>query len=204
MPLAAVIPVKSFVKGKSRLAPYLSEAQRKALNRNMFNHVLKTIGAAKAINEVIVISGDEDALQMAENEGAHAVLEAEQSNLNSALDVARKAAMALDADSLLVLPADLAKLETTDVTALLEAADKFDDKVIVAPDTKHQGTNALLQQPIDAIPFVFGSDSFSAHQREARNSNIDVIVIERPGLAFDVDGPEELKILEDRFLNQES
>ena len=46
MDLWTIIPVKPFGLGKSRLAPVLSAPERAALNRAMFEHVLRTAIAA--------------------------------------------------------------------------------------------------------------------------------------------------------------
>ena len=100
MSVATIIPVKPFAEGKSRLSGFLSDERRYTLNRNMFRHVLKTALAAQGINDILVISRDEDALNLAEEAGAHAILEGHNSNLNAALDVARKASSALNATAL--------------------------------------------------------------------------------------------------------
>jgi 2-phospho-L-lactate guanylyltransferase (CobY/MobA/RfbA family) len=40
--------------------------------------------------------------------------------------------------------------------------------------------------------FRFGSGSFVAHQGAARAAGIEPVVVDRPGLAFDLDTPADL------------
>ncbi|NKB21403.1 MAG: 2-phospho-L-lactate guanylyltransferase [Alphaproteobacteria bacterium] len=200
MSVVAVIPIKPFAEGKSRLASVLTNDQRRTLNRNMFCHVLKTAFATQEIDEILVISSDEEALTLAEQAGAHAILEAENSNLNAALDIGRKASLALGAASLLVIPADLAQLAPSDLSALLTASDQSPSAAIfVASDQSQKGTNALYMRPIDAIPFSFGPDSFEKHQGAAKDAGCNVSVIVRPNLAFDIDEPEDLRGLDENY-----
>ena len=202
MPIAAIIPVKPFAEGKSRLISVLGNDQRQALIRNMFCHVLETTLATQGIADTIVISRDEEALTLAEEAGAHAILEAENSNLNAALNVARKASVALSASGLLVVPADLAKLKPTDLSAVLPCAEHQASAtalVVIAPDESQLGTNALFIRPSDSFKFLFGTNSFEKHHTVAIKAGCDVHIIERPNLAFDVDEPNDLNNLDESF-----
>ena len=202
MSVAAVIPIKPFAEGKSRLASVLADDQRQALIRNMFCHVLKTTLATPGVVDTIVISRDEEALSLAEEAGAHAILEAEISNLNAALDVARKASFVLSASGFLVVPADLAKLAPTDLSAILTSIEGHTSKselVTIAPDGTQHGTNALYIRPPDSFKFSFGTNSFEKHRNIAIEAGCDVQIIERPNLAFDVDEPDDLNNLDERF-----
>jgi len=195
MSVAAIIPVKPFTEGKSRLAAFLSDEQRYTLNRNMFCHVLKTTLATQGIHDILVISRDEDALKLAEEAGAHGILEGTNSDLNAALDVARKASSALNVSELLIVPADLAKLETTDLSAILISADDHTPTtalVIIAPDKSQRGTNTLFIRPPDSINFLFGANSFERHRVTAINAGCQISVIKNPNLSFDVDEPKDL------------
>lgn len=202
MSVAAVIPVKPLTEGKSRLASILTNEQRQTLNKNMFNHVLKTTLSTPEVDEVLVISKDEVALTLAERAGAHAILEDKNSDLNAALSVARKASEALGVSSLIVVPADLARLEPTDLTAILNsrAGDAMATGfIVIAPDESQHGTNALYMQPIDSIAFAFGTNSFDKHRAAAIRAGCAVNIIARANLSFDVDNPEDLTQLDKIF-----
>jgi 2-phospho-L-lactate guanylyltransferase (CobY/MobA/RfbA family) len=60
------------------------------------------------------------------------------------------------------------------------------------------GTNALLRTPPDAIPVRFGPNSFSLHLQEAREKKIPYEVYHLPGVAFDIDTPEDLWALKNK------
>jgi 2-phospho-L-lactate guanylyltransferase len=55
-------------------------------------------------------------------------------------------------------------------------------------------------RPVDAIPFRFGPGSFDAHLAAARAAGVPTAVVERPGLAFDLDTPADLE----RLLSREA
>ena len=59
------------------------------------------------------------------------------------------------------------------------------------------GTNALMLQPAQAIPFAFGPDSFLRHQRLAAEAGIPIRVVESDSLLFDIDLPEDYRLLFD-------
>jgi 2-phospho-L-lactate guanylyltransferase len=67
--------------------------------------------------------------------------------------------------------------------------------VVIAP-SHDGGTNALLLVPPDVIDFAFGPDSFREHHRQAIQAGVSIQIIESPTLAFDIDRPGDLRLLE--------
>ena len=63
----------------------------------------------------------------------------------------------------------------------------------ISPDENEIGTNALSLPSPNAIPFRFGRDSYAAHMKLASEADVDIVVIDCPGLRFDLDTPEDLK-----------
>jgi 2-phospho-L-lactate/phosphoenolpyruvate guanylyltransferase len=78
------------------------------------------------------------------------------------------------------------------VAALLDAVGGEGPTVAIAPDRAERGTNGLALSPPDVIPFQFGVDSFSAHRGAAARTGVRTVIVERPGLEFDVDTPSDL------------
>jgi 2-phospho-L-lactate guanylyltransferase len=189
MNLWLLLPVKPFYLGKSRLAPNLSNAERASLSQAMFTHVLTTAQHAGDLAGAIVISQDQDVLALAQQLGAIALIE-QAHDLNLALDQARRAAVALGADAVLVLPADLPLLKAADLRELC-ALGTADPSVVMAP-SHDGGTNALLLHPANLIEFAFGVNSFRRHQHLAIAANVQPTVLDTPGLALDVDRPDDL------------
>jgi 2-phospho-L-lactate/phosphoenolpyruvate guanylyltransferase len=186
--VSAVVPVKDLQGTKSRLAPILDPGARAGLTLYMMGRVVAAIRSS-GVEDVCVVSPDRIVLNEAQRRGA-IPLPQESRGLNPALEEGRRRALELGASTLLVLPADLPLLEEEDVLAVLKASEG--QAVVIAPDGARSGTNALLTRPPDALPFVFGPDSFQAHLEAARKRDLDVKVCERSHLAFDLDTAGDL------------
>jgi 2-phospho-L-lactate guanylyltransferase len=65
--------------------------------------------------------------------------------------------------------------------------------VAIAPDRAAKGTNGLAMRPPGAIGFQFGAGSFARHRAEAENLGLPIAIVERDGLAFDLDTPGDLR-----------
>ena len=185
----AVVPVKDLRGTKSRLAPVLDPGARAGLTLYMMGRVVGGIREA-GIEDVCVVSPDRIVLEEAKRRGATPLLQ-ESRGLNPALEEGRRRAMGLGASKLLVLPADLPLLDAEDVLAVLGETGG-EPSVVIAPDGARSGTNALLIQPPDVLPFAFGTGSFEAHLGAARRRGLDVRVCERSHLAFDLDTAGDL------------
>ena len=86
-------------------------------------------------------------------------------------------------------------LTTEDVRTLASPTNR-DPQIIIAP-SRDGGTNALMLQPAQAIPFAFGRDSFLRHQRLAAEDGIPIRVVESDSLLFDIDLPEDYRLVFD-------
>lgn len=191
MTVFAVVPVKDLAGTKSRLAPILDPAGRAGLTVYMMRNVLKALREA-GVEHAYVVSPDPMVLAMAREAGAMP-LRQESQGLNPALEEARELAVREGASAMLVLPADLPLLKAPDVAAILEAAgDAEGHLAVISPDDAGSGTNALLLRPPDALPFLFGPNSFEAHLDEARRRGVPTRTCERPRLAFDLDTAGDL------------
>jgi len=187
--ISAVVPVKDLWGTKSRLTPILDPGARAGLTLYMMGRVVRAIAEA-GVEDVCVVSPDWIVLEEAKRRGATPLVQ-ESRGLNPALEEGRRRALGLGASTLLVLPADLPLLDEGDVRAVLQEAGEGSSAVI-SPDGMRSGTNALLIQPPDVLPFAFGADSFEAHLGAARRRGLDVRICERPHLAFDLDTAEDL------------
>ncbi len=70
--------------------------------------------------------------------------------------------------------------------------------VVISPDQRRSGTNALVMAPPGTIEYGFGPDSFERHIRSAEAAGARVEIIELPTLGLDLDAPEDLEIYHDR------
>jgi len=194
MALWAIVPVKPLRRGKSRLAGVLSPEERNDLNRRLLNHTLETLSAIPEIEQILVISRDQAALSLAREHGARTVLENGAPELNVALARATIVAKNYATRGLLIVPADLPLISPEDVNAMLDIA--VDPPVVVlAPDHRRQGTNALLVCPVGLIEYDFGPGSFQRHCERALQAGARLEILELPSLALDMDMPEDLEMV---------
>jgi 2-phospho-L-lactate guanylyltransferase len=198
MALWAIVPVKPLRRGKSRLAGVLSPEERNDLNRRLLTHTLETLNAIPEIEQILVISRDQAALSLAREHGARTVLENGAPELNVALARATIVAKNYATRGLLIVPADLPLISPEDVNAMLEIA--VDPPVVVlAPDHRRQGTNALLVCPVGLIEYDFGPGSFQRHCERALQAGARLEILELPSLALDMDMPEDLEMVIERL-----
>jgi 2-phospho-L-lactate guanylyltransferase len=194
MTLWAIVPVKPLRRGKSRLAGILSEEERTVLNQDLLERTLKTLSGLKELDQVLVVSRDQHALNIARNHGAKTVQEDGQPHLNTALARATVVAQVHATQGVLILPADLPLLRPDDVLALIDRAIK-PPVVVIAPDRHGRGTNALLMVPAGLIEYDFGENSFERHCERAVKAGARLEVVELPSLGLDLDLPEDLEMV---------
>ncbi len=186
----AVMPVKSFDMAKSRLEGVLTLSERRDLARSLMGNALTALVDSDCFEHVIVVSRDEAVLDFATELGAEAMREEGPPGLNEALCGVRDLAIAGGTGSLLVLFSDLPNVTAEDIRALVEASARC--SVVVGPDRRLQGTNALMLRPPDAIAYEFGANSFEKHLAAASSAGLEVAVLRRDGIGLDVDFPEDL------------
>ena len=113
--------------------------------------------------------------------------------LNEGLEQARFDALADDIGTMVILHGDLPNLQATDVETLLNALPADGSPgVSIAPDRAGTGTNALVLRPPGLIHFRFGVGSFARHLAEVESAGVPLVAVNRAGLAFDLDTPEDL------------
>ncbi|GAB4418185.1 MAG: hypothetical protein Kow002_05000 [Anaerolineales bacterium] len=196
MTLWAIVPVKPLRRGKSRLAGTLSEDERTELNRLLLEHTLQTLSELKEIEHILVVSRDPAALALARDHGARTVRENGAPQLNTALERATVVAQVYATRGVLVLPADLPLLTREDILALLERATD-PPVVVIAPDRRQEGTNALLISPAGLIDYDFGGASYQRHCQRAKEAGARLEVVTLPSLGLDLDLPEDLEMVRD-------
>lgn len=194
MTLWAIVPVKPLRRGKSRLSKVLTEDERTNLNKTMLVNILKTLQKVDEIDTILVVSRDPSALSLAREFNARTVLEDGSPELNTALRRAASVAQAYQAQEILVLPADLPLVKPENLKEFLGHSGK-PPEVIIAPDRRHDGTNALYINPAGLIEFCYGPGSFNVHLSEAKAAHARIEIIDTLTLSLDLDLPEDLEYL---------
>jgi 2-phospho-L-lactate guanylyltransferase len=183
-----IVPHRGLAAAKTRLAPVLDAGEREQLAAKLLALVLSVARGACA--DVVVITPAASLEPVVSAAGARLAVQRGM-GLNQGLDQARSEAKADGIETLCVLHGDLPNLTVADVEALI-AAVPLAAGVAIAPDRAGSGTNGLAMRPPDAIGFAFGTGSFEAHRSGAQAAGLRIAIVERPGLAFDLDTPADL------------
>ena len=195
MALWAIIPVKPLRRGKSRLAKVIPADKRADLNQYLLEHTIQVLNTIDEIEQILVISRDKEALALARELGARTVQEHGSPGLNTALSRAVEVARSYETCGILIIPADLPRLAAEDIKAIL--AHRNDPPVVViAPDRKKQGTNALFVCPPGLIEFKYGKKSYDKHCQGALDAGARLEICNLPSLELDLDEPEDLALME--------
>ncbi|MFH1523778.1 MAG: 2-phospho-L-lactate guanylyltransferase [Chloroflexota bacterium] len=194
MTIWAIVPVKPLRRGKSRLAGMLSEEQRTRLNRYLLEHTLTTLNEISEIEHTLVVSRDPSALALTRSMGGRTVLEDGAPQFNTAIQRATIVAKAQGARAVLILPADLPLVKPSDLKGLLKRGNR-PPVIVIAPDRRSDGTNALLVNPAGLIEYGYGPDSFQRHSQRAADAGARLEVVNSRRLALDLDLPEDLEFL---------
>jgi 2-phospho-L-lactate guanylyltransferase len=170
-----LIPLKTFGLAKSRLADALSPDERAELMRSLLERVVGAVRDA-GIERITVVTS--------ESLNGHETWHDHGLPWNDALATA--AAEVVRAPLVAVISADLPLLRAEEVEELLEATPQRGIAIARALDG---GTNAVSMRPPGLVRTRFGeSASAAVHAR----LGVDHVVLDLPGLAFDVDTPEDL------------
>jgi 2-phospho-L-lactate guanylyltransferase len=189
-----VVPVKDFAHGKSRLGPVLDLARREELARALFEHVLAVLDRCEQVSGVLVATDSADVEALALARGARVLRDAGPARLRTIVDRALERLQEQGARAALVLMADLPLLAPADVHGLLAALDVA--PVVLAPDRRDEGTNALALAPPRRIATCFGSEtSFAEHRARANAEGASIEVYRSEGTASDLDTPDDLPLV---------
>jgi 2-phospho-L-lactate/phosphoenolpyruvate guanylyltransferase len=184
-----VLPIKDPARAKSRLAPAVPAADRRAAALTLAERTLSVLAATGEVAVVVVTRGAPIA-RLAARFGFPVIVEAGDTHSAAARQGAAWAATQ-GADVVVALAADLPLLAPADVRAILRRAGP--DRAVIAPDRLGLGTNAVAAPP--TFPFTFGAPSFARHVSLARAADLAVVVLRTPGLAVDLDTPWDMDLL---------
>jgi 2-phospho-L-lactate guanylyltransferase len=202
MSLWAIIPIKPLRRGKSRLSGVLTEQEREDLNQHLLIRSINCLKQVVEIDQIVVVSHDPAALSFSREYGVRTIQENRNTNINNALRKATHAAIAFSASSVLVIPADLPFMIPEDLTGLISKSMSFPE-IIISPDRKMYGTNALFIKPPGILDYDFGQWSFKKHIEQAERKKIRVEIYNNERLGFDLDLPEDLILYKERKITND-
>ena len=195
--VGAIVPVKTFSRAKTRLN--LSEEKTEQICSIMLESVLSAISQSNVMEETVIVSKDEFALNMGKKFGALQVYDQEELGVNNAVMLGDRYFVKEDFDLTIVFPQDIPLIQPEDIRMLFEM--KGSNRcVLVVPSRTFDGTNALLRMPVDVMETHYDEDSYKIHLNTAEKKNATSALILIPRIMLDVDDQADLRLVLTRDL----
>lgn len=188
----AIVPVKRFENAKSRLSSMLDTQDRITLSSLMLEDTLQILSVAPPLTQVIIVSADKRADEIATKHGATFLPEEKEKGVNSAVALADGYCIEKEAaDATIVIPHDLPLLDSIVISKACELAEKESTCIVICPSVRYDGTNMLLRKPPSVIGTFYETDSYNMHVRTAIKLGIPVKPLLSKSLMYDIDTPED-------------
>jgi 2-phospho-L-lactate guanylyltransferase len=191
MDLWAVVPVKERASAKERLAPMLRRETRQALALAMLEDVLAALTATPGVAGLLVVTVDAEAGRLAASYGGRVIDAGARDGHTGAVAAAMRLLAVEGRQGMLTLPGDIPLVTSAEIARLLASHPPAPSFTIV-PSHDEQGSNAIACSPPDAVPLRFGENSFYPHLEAAEARGIRPNVLHLPGIALDIDNPEDV------------
>lgn len=194
--LVVVVLQKALSSAKTRLRAVLSRDARMALTLQMLRHVLQVCSALPDASKVFLCGPDDLAAVAADYKAS--MLPGGFAGLRRDAATAAENPCIFGHAAMLIVSSDLPLLTVEDLSAVVDAWRRC-AHVVLGPDRRHRATNVMLVNEPEHFPYSFGevvgAGSFAAHLSTAVGLNLPCAVVERPGIALDLDLPEDLVCL---------
>lgn len=178
--MLAIVPVRGR-DGKHRLDGFLSPDERAQLVEAMLADVVAACAEARSVDEILVVTTEPGVVPA----GADVL---EDDGSGHAAAIARALGDPRARSGALVVMADCPLATAEALDTLSSAARPV--ALVAAADG---GMNALALRTADALEPVFGVRDASRETLErAQAAGVEAVVVEEPGLAFDVDRPADV------------
>ncbi|MGA7926041.1 MAG: 2-phospho-L-lactate guanylyltransferase [Candidatus Sulfotelmatobacter sp.] len=188
-----LVPVKNLSAAKQRLAAVLDQPARTELAQAMLQDVVAAIAAWPRRPACALVTGDPFAIELGREYDFEIIPDPANPGETGAIEMATRLCVERGRDSTLVMPADIPLIQASEVDQILAQAPA--EGSVLAPAADGRGTNAAFRRPANLFPLRFGNDSFKPHLSAARSTGKPCIVLRLPGIALDVDNPEDLRQL---------
>jgi len=186
-----LIPVKNLSAAKQRLAAVLDQPARTELAQAMLHDVVATLAAWPRRPACALVTGDPFAVDLARQYDFEIIPDPANPGETGAIEMATNICVARGIASTLVIPADIPLIQASELEEILKRAPE--EGSVLAPAADGRGTNAAFRRPANLFPLRFGNDSFKPHLAAAQATGKPCIVLQLPGIAVDVDNPEDLQ-----------
>jgi 2-phospho-L-lactate/phosphoenolpyruvate guanylyltransferase len=188
-----LIPVKNLSSAKQRLASILDQPARTQLAQAMLQDVLSALHQWPACPSVALVTSDPFAVELAREYKFEIIPDPVNPGETGAIEMATRVCVERSIEYSLVIPADIPLIQAWELEEVLRRAPSAGSGLVPAADGR--GTNAAFRRPAGLFPLRFGNDSFKPHLAAAKATGKPCVVLQSPGIAVDVDNPEDLQRL---------
>lgn len=185
-PWTALLPVKPFALGKSRLAPWAHDL-RPDWARAFFLDTLDAVLRTPGVERVIVVSSDPQARALARRADADTVDDTPARGLNAAVRRGARRAATGAVRPVAVLTTDLAALDPSELAHILTEAHTH-PRAFLADHTGLGTTILTARTPTLLLPRFEGT----SRTRHAASGAHEITSPDVPGARLDIDTPEDL------------
>ena len=187
-PVWAVVPAKSFARGKSRLGPVLDDDDRARFARELLEHVLGVLGTCE-LDGVLVATDGDDVAALARAHGAQVLRDRGEGSLAAVVDGALADVAARGACAAVVFMADLPRLEPRTWRGRCGPRGPRRRARARSPG-RH--TNALAPRAAGGDAHVLRPRrQLRGPPRRRARRRARAVVVDNERIAFDVDGPAD-------------
>jgi 2-phospho-L-lactate guanylyltransferase len=183
-----LVPLKRLDRAKTRLDGLLDATGRARLMRTLLDHTLSEVKRIRSVGDVILVSSDPGSAAIARE---HGVSHFDDRGLPWNDGLAAAIAESVTSQEVVIVSADLPLLAAADVDELVAAMPERGISIARARDA---GTNAVAMRPAGAMRTCFGTPGSAAgHADLAAAAGFDAVIADIPGLAMDLDSPEDVR-----------
>jgi 2-phospho-L-lactate guanylyltransferase len=184
-----LLPVKDFRNAKQRLASALDATTRANLARAMLADVLHAVAQSTVLDRVVVFTASTEVALMAGEFGFDVTIETAVNGHSAAVNLMVEK-LSADATQILSIAGDLPNLRAHEIDFVMNNGV---EPITILPSRDGTGTNGILFLPPARIQMEYGEGSFSRHMSKAAAAGHRIEVLNVPGIAFDIDTPEDLQ-----------
>ena len=192
MKIAAIIPVKTFSKAKTRLD--LSPQQVEELCKVMLEEILHTVSISPQIEKIIIVTKEKKAIEIGKKFNADIIIDEKEKSVNNAVALADKYILENNFHASIVFPQDIPFMKTQDIDFMLNYK-THPNFAIIVPSRRFDGTNALVRMPIDLMKTHYDEDSYKIHMNTAKEHTLNVAMVFVKRIMWDIDNIEDLKFV---------
>lgn len=179
MKVGFIVPFRGLRHGKSRLRAHMPAAAVDALSERMLANVLGALRGAALDAPIVLITRTRAGFPVPTG----VTVSKRQLDHNDAIEFGRATLVEQGVARIAVVASDLPLIQPSDISVLLRQ--KAD--VVIAADTRRQGTNALVFPAAESRFGRFGGGSAQLHVEEAEKRKLSIAHVHTAALAHDVD-----------------